>query len=317
MSDSEIILAPVSPMARWSSTGYRPSASLPLETLLEVVQQQITLFTFDAGDGELVDRLVEGVGADREPLRTQLIATLGEIGDDLTPALTAALLNHANPLVRQGCAKALAKIGDPEAVPSLIQALRTDRDPVTQSSAAAALARIGGDAVSALLELMGSEAPEAAKGQAVWALTNGGDEAAAQIYQAARSDRAEFRAAVMPALQHLAQATQAPEAFAALLQGLADESVGVRSAAANALGQLRHGPATAALLGLLRDPEGSVRRSATLALGKIAPGDPAILAALQVGLTDSQESVQAVTKLAIAQIQMQIGSANSSSSSAN
>jgi bilin biosynthesis protein len=287
-------------------------ACVATDALLAEVQQQITLFTFDPQDCELVGRLVAGLGADREPFRTQLITALGEIGEDLSPALTAALLNHHNPLVRQGCAKALAKIGDPDAVPSLVQALRTDGDPVTQSSAAAALARIGGAAVSFLLELMVSDAPEAAKGQAVWALTNGGDEAAAQIYQAAQAERPEIRAAVIPALQHLAQSLQSPEALAALLQGLVDEAAGVRSAAANALGQLKHGPATVRLLGLLQDPDGSVRRSATLALGKMAPGDPAILAALQVGLTDPKASVQAVTKLAIAQLQMPATRANSS-----
>jgi bilin biosynthesis protein len=275
------------------------------DALLAAVQQQITLFTFDPADSEWVGRLVAGLGADREPFRAQLIAALGEIGDDLTPALTAALLNDANPLVRQGCAKALAKIGDPDAVPSLIQALRSDADPVTQSSAAAALARIGGAAVPFLLELMVSEAPEAAKGQAVWALTNGGDEAAPQIYQAAQADRAEFRAAVIPALQHLAQSTQSNPAFAALVQGLADGSSAVRSAAANALGQLKYAPARSALLAALQDEDGAVRSAATLALGKIGRGDadPEIRSALQAGLGDPLPSVQAVTKLALAQLE--------------
>jgi bilin biosynthesis protein len=274
------------------------------EALLAEVQQQITLFTFNPDDGERVGRLVEGLGADRDPLRAQLIATLGEIGDDLTPALTAALLTHGNPLVRQGCAKALAKIGDPDAVPSLIQALRTDGDPVTQSSAAAALARIGGAAVPALLDLMVSDAPEAAKGQAVWALTNGGDEAAAQIYQAAQADWPEIRAAVIPALQHLAQATQSREALKALVVGLDDRSARVRSAAANALGQLKSRSATSALVQALSDDESEVRSAAILALGKITAGsdDPALLAVLAAGLTDPVEAVRAVTKLAMSQI---------------
>jgi bilin biosynthesis protein len=306
MSNPEPVLVQVSPMARGSSTGHRPSATRldPLAALLEAVQQQITLFTFDADDAELMGQLVEGLGTDRDSLRAQLITTLGEIGDDLTPALTAALLNHENPRVRQGCAKALAKIGDPDAVPSLIQALRTDSDPVTQSSAAAALARIGGAAVPFLLELMVSAAPEAAKGQAVWALTNGGDEAAAQIYQAATADRPEIRAAVIPALQHLAQAAQAPAALAALLQGLDDRAAGVRSAAANALGQLKSVAAIGILMDTLADEESEVRSAAILALGKITAGsaDPALLESLEVGLTDPAEAVRAVTKLAMSQI---------------
>lgn len=73
------------------------------DALVERVNEQITLETFDATDKAVLKQLVEGLGDPRGLVRLRFAETLGEIGEPATPFLVAALANHANVVVRRAC----------------------------------------------------------------------------------------------------------------------------------------------------------------------------------------------------------------------
>lgn len=316
---------PFEVMSSNSVSGFQPRSSAPIDetgadvtpreeiletidpditdALIDVVSQQIELLTFDPDDSALMSRLIDSCADPREEMRLQLVELFGEIGEESTPVLVHALSNHHNPLVRRVCAKALARLGDPEAIPVLIQALLNDTDPITQSSASGALARMGEAAVPALLDVVESPAyPDAQKGQAVWALSCLGESAADQLYAAAKADSANVRCAVMGAIASLAKYQHPPSSgINMLLDGLNDPIAAVRLEAASGLGALRYYNATPDLVPLLSDSDPEIRKTTALALGSLK--DPASFQALQNLLTDPSDVVRPVIQWAIQQVQ--------------
>jgi bilin biosynthesis protein len=281
-----------------------PLAHAAADALIQRVNEQITLETFDPSDRPLLKQLVEGLGDTRGLVRLQFAETLGEIGEPATPFLLEALSGHPNAVVRRAAAKTLTLIADPTAVPTLLNAFLHDEDTVVQSSAAGALARTGETAVPALLDILASaKYSESTKGHAAWALAFIGSEAADYLYAALNSDSVDVRCAVVGAIAHVAQERGDQRSCDVLVSALTDPEAVIRTEAASALGQLDYPPALPHLILAARDADGEVRKAAVSSLGKI--GDRSALEPLQTALNDPLEVVRVLAKLAIAQIERQ------------
>jgi bilin biosynthesis protein len=275
------------------------------DALLQRVNEQIALQTFDPNDHQLLKQMVESMGDTRGMVRLGFAEALGRIGKPATPFLLEALANHSNPVVRRAAAKTITLIADPSAIPDLVCALLNDEDTVVQGSAVGALAQIGEAAVPALLEILAApEHPESIKGHAAWALAFIGTEAKEHLYRAIDSDSAEVRAAVVGAIAKVAQEDSDERAFFILVNALTDPAENVRCEAAAVLGNLTYRSAIPNLMELLHHPDWESRKAAALALMKI--GDTAALEPLQAALSQETEgAVQIVIKLAISQIEKQ------------
>ena len=288
-----------------TQAGDNPSLLSQTETdaLLQKVNEQIALGSFDTNDQQLLQNMVESLGDSRGMVRLGFAEALGEIGQPATPFLLEALANHPNPVVRRAAAKTLTIIADPKAIPTLVEALLNDEDTVVKGSSVGALARTGEAAVPVLLEILASpENPESTKGHAAWALAFIGAEAKEQLYAAIASESAEVRAAVVGAIAKVAEEDREERAFNLIVNSLSDRAANVRSEAAAALGNLTYQAAIPNLIELLDHSEGESRKAAALALMKI--GDPTTLEPLQAALTkESEEGVTKAIELAISQIE--------------
>ncbi|MGB7444467.1 MAG: HEAT repeat domain-containing protein [Coleofasciculaceae cyanobacterium] len=281
-------------------------AQAKTDTLLDKVNEQITLDTFNPNDQQLLKQLVECLGDTRGMTRLRAAETLGEIGEPTTPFLVEALAHHTNVVVRRAAAKTLTLIADPIAIDDLVHALLTDEDTVVTGSAAGALARIGEAAVPELLKILESpEHPESIKGHVAWALAFIGSEAEEYLYKALSSDSNEVRAAVIGALTKVAQEKPEGRALTILINALNDSAEIVRCEAAAVLGNLAHQKAVPHLVDLLHHESWESRKSAALALMKI--GDRTALKPLQSALaSESVEQAQRIIKLAISQLKRQL-----------
>jgi bilin biosynthesis protein len=274
------------------------------DVLLQQVDEQIMLDTFDTSNQTLLRRLVEGLGDPRGLVRLRFAETLGEIGEVATPPLVMALANHPDVVVRRAAAKTLTLIADPAAISTLLHSFLTDQDTVVRSSSAGALARTGEAAVPALLDILASpDYAEDTKGHAAWALAFIGSEAADYLYAALNNASLDVRCAVIGALGHVAQEQSDEKPCNLLVTALSDPEALIRTEAAAALGQVNYPPAVPHLILASRDTELDVRKAAINSLGKI--GDRAALEPLQAMLTDDQSVVRVLAKLAIAQIERQ------------
>ena len=273
------------------------------DAFIQEVNEQITLGTFEPTD-PLLKQLVEGLGDSRGLVRLRFAETLGEIGEPATPFLVEALANHIDVVVRRAAAKTLTLIADPTAVPPLLHAFLNDEDTVVRGSSAGALARTGEAAVPALLDVLAStDQPEDIKGHAAWALAFIGSEAADYLYKALNAASLDVRCAVIGALGHVAQEQSDEKSCNLLVSALTDPEALIRTEAAAALGQVNYPPAVPHLILALQDSDLDVRKAAINSLGKI--GDRSALEPLQALLTDEQEVVRVLAKLAIAQIERQ------------
>lgn len=290
-----------------TQSGSNPVLQSQAETdaLLQMVNEQIAMRTFDFNDHQLLKRMVESMGDARGLVRLGFAEALGEIGKPATPFLLEALAHHPNPVVRRAAAKTLTLIADPIAIPDLVHALLNDEDTVVQGSAVGALAQIGEAAVPSLLEILAApKHRESIKGHAAWALAFIGAEAKEHLYRAIDSDSAEVRAAVVGAIAKIAQEDSEKGAFDILVNALTDSATIVRCEAAAVLGNLAYRPAIPNLVELLHHPDWESRKAAALALMK--NGDTTAIEPLKGALSQEGEAaVQTVIKLAISQLERQ------------
>ena len=286
-------------------------AQAQTDALLEQVNEQITLDSFDPDNQEVLAQLVEYLGETRGMTRLRCAETLAEIGEPATPFLLEALANHTNVVIRRAAAKTLTLIADPVAVPNLLHAFLHDQDTVVQGSSVGAMARIGEPAVVSLLEVLGdSSLSESTKGHAAWALAFIGAEAKEHLYKALDSDSVDVRSAVIGAIAKVAQEEPKAELFEILIKALIDNDENVRCEAAAVLGNLAYQPAIPNLIELLHYQDPESRKSAALALMKIGvnrstDGEIHIaISALEKALrSESESGVKSIIKLAITQIQ--------------
>ena len=274
------------------------------DALVQQVNDQITLDSFDSTDQQVLQRLVEGLGDPRGLVRLRFAETLGEIGEPATPFLEEALTHHENVVVRRAAAKTLTLIADASAVPTLLHSFLNDEDTVVRSSSAGALARTGEAAVPALLDILAStDQPEDIKGHAAWALAFIGSEAADYLYQSLNNASLDVRCAVIGALGHVAQEQSDEKSCNLLVAALTDLEPLIRTEAAAALAQVNYPPAVPHLILAVQDADLDVRKAAINALGKI--GDRSALNPLQALLNDEENVIRVLAKLAIAQIERQ------------
>lgn len=272
------------------------------DDLLQQVNEQITLDTFDPTNQGLLQQLVEGLGDPRGLIRLRFAETLGDIGEPATPYLQTALANHPNVVVRRAAAKTLTLIADERAVPTLLEAFLTDEDTVVRSSSAGALARTGEAAVPALLDILASpDQSEDIKGHAAWALAFIGSEASEYLYNALDSDSVDVRCAVIGAIAHVAQEKSDEQSCKILISALTDPEPTIRATSAAAFAQINHLPAIPHLVLALQDSDVEVRKAAVSSLGKL--GDASLLDALRRALQDEAPIIQTLAKLAINQIE--------------
>ena len=273
------------------------------DALIQSVNEQITLGTFEPTD-ECLQQLVAGLADSRGMVRLRFAETLGEIGEEATPFLLAALADSSDVVLRRAAAKTLTIIADPVAVPTLVHSFLNDEDTVVKGSAAGALARTGAAAVPALLEILASpQQPEDIKGHAAWALAFMGTEAGEHLYRALNDASVDVRCAVIGALGHVAQEQGDERSCQLLIAALTDPEPIIRTEAAAALGQVHYPDAIAHLILALNDSALDVRKAAINSLGK--SGDPKALEPLQRGLQDELDVIRVLSKLAIAEIERQ------------
>ncbi len=274
------------------------------DILIQEVNDQISLGTFDNSDRKILGQLVEGLGDPRGLVRLRFAETIGDIGEIVTPFLTEALANHPNVVLRRAAAKTLTIIADPSAVPNLLYSFLNDPDTVVRSSSAGALARTGEASALALLGILeSSDQPQDIKGQAAWALAFIGADAAEHLYKALNSESLDVRCAVIGAIGHVAQEQLDEKSCNILISALTDPEPIIRTEATAAFGQVNYPAAIPHLILALKDADLGVRKAAINALGKI--GDANVISYLQPLLNDEQEVLRVLAKLAIAQINRQ------------
>lgn len=278
------------------------------DELVQRVNEQIDLLSFDDSDEDTLRQLVESFSDKRGMTRLRIAETLGQIGEPATPVLIEALANHPNKVVRRACAKTLTLIADPTAIPTLVNSFLNDSDTVVQGSSVGALARTGRPAAPELLKILEDPShPETIKGHAAWALAFMGSEAKDLLLQALNSESEAVRAAVVGAIAKVAQEEANPENFDILINALNDQAENVRCEAAAVLGNLAHQPAIPKLLTLLGHSSSETRKSAVLSIMKIGQADT--LEALQTAMArETDDSLKPIFNLAINQIQKKTAS---------
>ena len=229
--------------------------------------------------GSVVPQLLRGLSGRRGVrFRWRTVEVLGAIRDAraVDPLAKALKDPKEDPGVRAAAATALGKIRDPNAVQPLTDALQ-DEEPSVQIASALALADFGdASAVPYLIQLsQRSTAEEVAKAEAAKARLEKGTEAAKPPATAAKAaepvpppdKRFEVREAVTRALGRMADKPGA--ALSAVTAALDDPNEAVRTAACEALGQLRQKDSVSALSARLRDVSPDVATAAAWALSEI------------------------------------------------
>jgi HEAT repeat protein len=200
-------------------------------------------------------------------IRIVVVSALGKKGDTAAlPALMKLLLNDSHPTVRSKAARALADIGNSEAIVALLPALFGDVDEVA-SEAGLAIRKLGGPKAVAIL---------------IGAL-------AKPSLSARRSAAMQLKGMTDPAL------------LPALLVALTDSDIAVRRLSAIGLGNLNDPRAVPALRNVLGDHDPSVRLAVLAALVRIlgASAMPALLTCWNDSDADVHRTAwQAMQKLA-------------------
>ena len=204
-----------------------------------------------------INVLISRLTSERREWRDGCTALLVQRGAETVPALLGAL-GHASPLVRYHATAALAELGDERAILPLVERLGDIEESQggVAAGAESALRRFGARALPALLEAA-EHAPERVRTRAVRLLGRVeaplGLEAAvlAALRHFLRSGAENVQVQAATALWKVAGAAAADD----LIPALADPSRYVRSAAAEALAQLRRPEARPILAALLADPE--------------------------------------------------------------
>ena len=271
--------------------------------LASELKQQLRSGDRPAGDQDLIEKMVAGLGDPRGLMRLTFAESLGAVGPAAVPALCQALRTHANVTVRRAAAKTLTLIGDPVALPDLLAALLNDPDPVVQGSAVGAMAATGECAVEALIAVLSNaESTTMHLGLASWGLAFVGARAPEALRRAARSADTEVRTAAIAALGEQIQSLDDDEARVLVIEALADPAEPVRAEAATLLGKL-HDPiwASPLLQPLLRDRSDQVRKNAALSLMKLRAMDA--ITELEVALAaEASDQVKPVLQVSLQQL---------------
>ncbi|MGW2721611.1 HEAT repeat domain-containing protein [Streptomyces sp. NPDC001492] len=189
------------------------------------------------------------------------------------------LVTNADPAVRRSVCLGLGAKGDPEVVPALRIRLSEDPAPSVRRAAAYAIARIGGH--EAMAALIGALTDREILEDVAHALAAVQPSPAARLLTLLTDGTNQQQRGAATALGLLGDRRAAPKLLDLLTNAT---TLPVQIAAVDALGHLRHLPATAPLIGLLTAPDtpGRLRARAAWALGQLgtAESEPALREAL-------------------------------------
>ncbi len=249
-----------------------------LETFNDVVDVwKETIWAFgEIGDATTAPYLIELLRNKKwqQSLKNDIAKALGKLGEDAIPDLVEAM-SDGDAYVRAGAAKALGTLGATTAVPFLIDALR-DKDLLVRGDAAEALGKIGdARAVPALIEAVHNDDEYGIlRYYGVVALGELKDSAAIPILLEALHDKSiGVRSRAAWALGEIGS-----DAIPGLIKALHDETLGIDNQIAGALLKIGE-PAIPELGAILQSGEGVIKRKVTNILRQI--GTPEALAKIK------------------------------------
>jgi HEAT repeat protein len=215
--------------------------------------------------GEAVIALVAVAGDPKVARDTRSLAarTLAEMRDEEADDQLLALLAHPLPDVRSGAEDAVAMMLGERALPLAGAALLSENASVRASGVRMLVRLANSDADRAALAAI-DDADPFVRSTVVWELSRTQSPAAEEAVRRGLEDGNPF-VRVIAAKSVVLLGTRPTVLYASLVELLDDGDVGVRSAAARALGVLEDGRETA-LTAVMADPDARVRRSVALAL---------------------------------------------------
>jgi HEAT repeat protein len=190
-------------------------------------------------------------------VRIAAVEALGHVGGQDAVGVVAPLVKSDEPDLVRAAVAALGRIPHPDALPPLFEALHSPDAEVRAEAAGALGARGGAESVAHLRRVATTDVDSSVVGAAVDALRRVGTAEAIAALVALTADPARREAAVAA----LAQTREAliQEVGRGLLP---QQSVGVRRAVAEALGQMKSQRASEMLRSAYEDPDASVRAAA-------------------------------------------------------
>tara|TARA_Y100001968_G_scaffold329536_1_gene379107 strand:- start:113 stop:1036 length:924 start_codon:yes stop_codon:yes gene_type:complete len=212
--------------------------------------------------------LIEGLGDTRGRIRRKYSNALSEIGLKVIPALTYALNNHSNLLIRRSAAKTLRLFHNINTLPSLVKALTNDLDPVVQGSSAAAIAVFGEEALELLINvLINPNSTAMQSGLASWGISYIGNKTPHGIRKAAYSAHKKVRTAAIAALGEQINNLDCQEDKDLIISALNDSCENVRSEAIILVGKFTNSKlAETLIIPKLEDSSIEVKKNAALTL---------------------------------------------------
>jgi HEAT repeat protein len=237
----------------------------------------------------------------RRARAAEILGTLGR--KDAVPAL-AKLLKDPDADVRVVAARALGRIGDPEAARPLLACIASRRRSVPAHLAAHALASLGAGVQPALVSALGDphEAMRATAAEVLGLI--GGIGATGRIEAVLRTDPSvEVRVRAARTLGRLGTRS----ALAPLLEALEpDRPLALRAEAARALGELGTPTAASALTAVLSDRQFEVAHQAARALLRLGKkGRAALHEAVEQSAGPALAAAHAREALAVAELEQQ------------
>ena len=253
-----------------------------------------------AGTGLPVDSLVtmlENAEVDIR-LRCAAAAALGQSGNSAAVAPLVKALEDKKPPIRLWAAVALNGQSAPDVVSGLTKALQ-DEDDRVRVRATDALAAVQDPKVIDPLVKATKDKHAEVRTWAVIGLGNFSEQKALETLNSVLLD-SEVEVGVRVAAADALGRTGSPQVTSQLIDRLNDfgEETEVRIAAARAIGSLRDSRAVPALIGLVGDADPRIRQWVVSALGRI--GDARAVEPLIAALNDDEPSVRGWAALALA-----------------
>ncbi len=211
-----------------------------------------------------IERIVKLLGHSQAHIRMQACEALIRLGEDATPFLISAM-EHGNPEVRKGAARALGGIGSRASVGPLLKQLKKEEAGVAQFIVDALAEIRDPKAVPALCRMTRSSSL-ILRYSAVRALGEFQDRRSVSFLIDALSDSANI--VRLRAIDSLSKVDD-PTLWSPISELLDDPSPGVRAQAARAMGRLKARSSIHLLLKLLSSKVETDRLEAVRALGQI------------------------------------------------
>jgi HEAT repeat protein len=236
---------------------------------------------------ELQLRAIKALGGLEDHRAVALLKELVEEGlPDIQVAASQALSQIGCAAWGRCCAlKVLGEVGEGAIVPDILPSLRDDSDNV-RFEAARALGKLGGpEAVTHLIRLARNDSCDFIRREAVRLLRTAGQNQTAVLDMARQRLRDPSRDVRVQAAR-LLEGFQDPRSLAPLLKAMADPHWSVRESAEMALLNFGRG-AVDPLIGALKSSSWTTRLRAARVLGEL--GDPQAVDALELALTRKKE----------------------------